>query len=549
MGGHFDCFFPFVPLPSSSSLKQNLLQLFLFTFFQGATISENESFSLASYEDMLPTLPMGSELPPMGSELPPMGSEPRPLGTAEPAQLPTAPTSSNFNATPSEDPPLEAVREVTPNLLPANHVIQYSPRTASAPEWAPEVQVYTQDNPEVEPMDVDQPHGQHENDSFSCPLFPPTSTTVVSEVQVQLDHDQNLNIAGEMLEDDLKKDNLKGDIDNTTPTKLPSPKPRTSVIKTTSSYEMDTDETGVVNGGSKKCVSPNSGSPRGPVPTPRKSVTMMDVVEDNSVLTNRAASAMGNHKKISFGIAQPVSKKLSTFSLHNTTEEGSSNVDIEAEQPLQRRNSIHNVPYVDVHDPDTRERMERYKEERRSMLRAKYKVEDYMTTEVTTSKYRRKSTETKESTNVENSDQFSENTKNIADFDPKKSLNEKNLGLNNQNHEKSGLITEPDSPVLLRKDKIHSSPVREEGVIDEDVNVKERAAIFGGRLLNNKHNNINNRTKSWTASTVTSTNPKTILSASQQRPISENNGTNNRKISPGSPSKIRDMAAFFEQKN
>merc|ERR1712241_1611525 len=51
----------------------------------------------------------------------------------------------------------------------------------------------------------------------------------------------------------------------------------------------------------------------------------------------------------------------------------------EEEPPdLQRRNSIHNVPFVDVNDPDTRTRMERYKEERRSMLRAKYKAEDYL---------------------------------------------------------------------------------------------------------------------------------------------------------------------------
>merc|ERR1719411_1993562 len=45
---------------------------------------------------------------------------------------------------------------------------------------------------------------------------------------------------------------------------------------------------------------------------------------------------------------------------------------------LQRRNSIHNVPFVDVNDPETRTRMERYKEERRSTLRAKYKAEDYL---------------------------------------------------------------------------------------------------------------------------------------------------------------------------
>ena len=38
-----------------------------------------------------------------------------------------------------------------------------------------------------------------------------------------------------------------------------------------------------------------------------------------------------------------------------------------------------------------------------------------------------------------------------------------------------------------------SSPVREDGIIDEDVNVKERAAIFGGKshASNNFQNNQN----------------------------------------------------------
>jgi len=70
-------------------------------------------------------------------------------------------------------------------------------------------------------------------------------------------------------------------------------------------------------------------------------------------------------------------KKLSTFSLHSAGENDITGIGAIEELPLQRRNSIHNVPYVDVNDPATRERMERYKEERRSMLRAKYRVEDY----------------------------------------------------------------------------------------------------------------------------------------------------------------------------
>lgn len=71
-----------------------------------------------------------------------------------------------------------------------------------------------------------------------------------------------------------------------------------------------------------------------------------------------------------------VKSKSSTLSLHTLARE-----EEEDDSPqLQRRNSIHNVPFVDVNDPETRTRMERYKEERRSMLRAKYKAEDYLST-------------------------------------------------------------------------------------------------------------------------------------------------------------------------
>jgi len=73
--------------------------------------------------------------------------------------------------------------------------------------------------------------------------------------------------------------------------------------------------------------------------------------------------------------------KSSTLSLHATKS-----LESAEESPLQRRNSIHNVPYVDVHDPETRSRMERYKEERRSMMRAKYKAEDYLSDQFTRKK-------------------------------------------------------------------------------------------------------------------------------------------------------------------
>ena len=79
--------------------------------------------------------------------------------------------------------------------------------------------------------------------------------------------------------------------------------------------------------------------------------------------------------------------KTSTLSLHavpvragdGDAESGGDSG--EESLPLQRRNSIHNVPYVDVNDPETRSRMERYKEERRSLLRARYKAEDYLSSD------------------------------------------------------------------------------------------------------------------------------------------------------------------------
>ena len=60
--------------------------------------------------------------------------------------------------------------------------------------------------------------------------------------------------------------------------------------------------------------------------------------------------------------------RQSTASLHDTSAAEAA-IEVaeaaESDLPLQRRNSIHNVPYVDVNDPETRARMERYKEERR----------------------------------------------------------------------------------------------------------------------------------------------------------------------------------------
>lgn len=473
---------------------------------------------------------------------------------------------------------------------------------------------------EVQKNLVKSPHENQQRESFSCPLYPHKTIAsllvTTTEVQVQLDHDQNLNSAGAPSTRTLP--DIKGDINippiqqaapqldaaagtvlvhnsaaaalgatagaagasgssppvtptGSTRSKTPSPRPRSSVAKQNST-NMDTTETSSTAAASNDSAAsindnaaPNKSS-RGPVPTPRKSVTMMECEDpsSNTPVPVRSNSAMGNrqiHKKISFSNTHmPVAKKLSTFSLHemhhNTISiEEDSGSDSEAEQPLQRRNSIHNVPYVDVSDPQTRERMERYKEERRSMLRAKYKAEDYMTSTASEvgNKYRRKSTESQQSNKIEqtSSETSPPPPQNEPPYEPPCST----------------------SPVILRKDvqgglPKMSSPLREDGLIDEDVNVKERAAIFGGtgcqnHNLNNQNETVKqnhqnasqvilppkyNRSKSmWTNSNTTSSSAKVIK---PPRPISDdpssNNGTS-RKISPGSPSKIRDMAAFFEQ--
>ncbi len=107
-------------------------------------------------------------------------------------------------------------------------------------------------------------------------------------------------------------------------------------------------------------------------------------VGGDSTSPKRAKSSLNDDDRIGARQLRGCLKLSSTTSLHiqpdgdHQVHQGGSSAN-EEEQPLQRRNSIHNVPFVDVNDPDTRERMERYKEERRSMLRAKYKVEDYVT--------------------------------------------------------------------------------------------------------------------------------------------------------------------------
>ena len=133
-------------------------------------------------------------------------------------------------------------------MLPANHVIQYSPRLASnnnnnksSIQWSQRPQQYdvdvvhavqqleestppnTSDDSTGEPMEVDglalPPQAQQQqtnieltgtmschDSNISCPLYP-RETSLVTCAEVQLDHDQNLNIAEEDVD-------LKGDINN-----------------------------------------------------------------------------------------------------------------------------------------------------------------------------------------------------------------------------------------------------------------------------------------------------------------------------------------------
>ena len=624
-----------------------------FNFSSGATVSENESFSLASVEDVdMP--PEQAYLPPTTSLLPTSSRTTTPPSTNnELLLLPTQPSSISTNTS-------EAIISEAASMLPANHVIQYSPRLASnnnsSVQWSQRPQQYDESDvvqqlPNTsddlaantgEPMEVDavaMPPTNIEltgtmschDSNISCPLYP-RETSLVTCAEVQLDHDQNLNIAEE--------DDLKGDINNPpihtvasstasmhdvvgpNATQEPvmavaaaedSPAPTSSTTATSCGTDVPPPTTVMTTSPeprprTKSFVTPNSnhlksadmdnGPKRTPVPTPRKSVTLMEIEPpaapasafSNSVSGNtnpnsnfretgsdeiiaiatveRSQSAQGGDsisatRKISFGgilnnssSSSNNSKKLSTFSLHATSELVSEEAMVPEDVPLQRRNSIHNVPYVDVNDPNTRERMERYKEERRSLLRAKYKVEDYMTsTSEANNKYRRKSTESNSNDHESSS---STTTTTVVQL-RKESPTSATINENTKNDEPP-----PPSTGINKNDSTSANSVsgntnpnnpnsRETGLIDEDVNVKERAAIFGITTSKNTNNTKkNNRSKSWNMSTTTTTATNNINNKNNEinkRPISESHATNHRKLSPGSPSKIRDMAALFEQKN
>ncbi|XP_040573239.2 uncharacterized protein [Lepeophtheirus salmonis] len=263
------------------------------------------------------------------------------------------------------------------------------------------------------------------------------------------------------------------------------------------------------------------------------------------------------------------------------------------EVPLVRRNSIHNVPYVDVNDPGTRERMERYKEERRSLFRAKYKVEDYRvgsssggnssghkantnmvsnpsspikipspsspslfditTTSESTIKDKKPPLE-RISTQIQNHfyscSATTATTTNVLEHNYKNSNHTKvndnnNLLLNNEYNTK---LTKPTLS-LPRKNNSPSSS-SSFGLINEDVNVKERAAIFGKKSRSNEENE--SKRKSLPISSSNSNlrllnNNGSSSSNSVSRSRSSNSGHLDK--SPVSPNKIKNIAALFEQKS
>merc|ERR1719414_801357 len=203
----------------------------------GATISENESFSLTSDEDLQVT------------------SKEATHETSSPAAESNEETHSS-------------------TMLPANHVIQYSPRLIGKTSiWTPELQTYQNSETEedkVEPMEIDNRDSTDEL-SMSCPLYPRGECHVVKtelRLDLQLDHDQNSNVpAGEA----AVQEDLKGDINQTEKiAETPSPKPRSSLSQ--NSAPLETSPVGS----------------RKPVPTPRKSVTLMEVDPQPQQGTTRA---------------------------------------------------------------------------------------------------------------------------------------------------------------------------------------------------------------------------------------------------------------------
>ena len=169
-------------------------RFFLLFFSQkiGATISENESFSLASYEldgliqpTTYSTTQQSSNLLQPEIEAAAFNQEQQQLAAAydqntipseQPGQKiqisPEKPEKSRFY----QDAEIEAIQSTKP-MLPVNHVIQYSPRTsaASAPDWTASVQLYNNQNSQ----------DQTSRDSFK--LVRQTSSDLSEENQFQIE--------------------------------------------------------------------------------------------------------------------------------------------------------------------------------------------------------------------------------------------------------------------------------------------------------------------------------------------------------------------------
>ena len=305
--------------------------------------------------------------------------------------------------------------------------------------------------------------------------------------------------------------------------------------------------------------------------------------------------------------------KSSTLSLQAGA--GSSISDKEEEPPLQRRNSIHNVPYVDVTDPDTRTRMERYKEERRSMLRAKYKAEDYLSSSFSRKK-KLSTNSSQDSSESEFAPTFG-SSQNSPDIDAsnsrqpqfscatvtqdKKHSSPTNvsttfLNLKQPEQEQSFIsqafvpelknevfyktevavasvqkksslpmnfnksVARPDQLTIAKSENskenyknLINSPISDieesnkrqsnssHGSSEENVNVKERASIFGPR----KFSETKVRTVSAPAPAKSGPEGATINNMN----VAKQNKFNSQSSNQTSPSKIKNMAAMFEQKH
>ena len=278
-------------------------------------------------------------------------------------------------------------------------------------------------------------------------------------------------------------------------------------------------------------------------------ISALNKVKINLCRSAPGISSIKSVDRISFQAPPPTKAgfRVSTTSLHTqmeldeaavmTSEEGE-----DGQPPLQRRNSIHNVPFVDVNDPQTRERMERYKEERRSLLRAKFKVEDYKTknpslegeskrlspsrecqplpSDVPKPKARRSVPSTPTTPPPTNNSFMGRHDDAQRERKWSTSSNRSMTGSN---------IPKPTS----RRQSVEKPVVTSRSAeVDEEVNVRERAAIFGA---SSKVKEVK----------VT----KTVSAGSKVEVRSEVKPEVRVPKSPVSPNKIKNMAAFFEQKN